>query len=534
MRILSLKPGHDGAIAYVVDGALAFSIEAEKDSFPRYSSVSASLCCAALEMVPEPPDVIALGGWYKDVDGVDIGVGSGYFGLDEPQVSDRRVLGRAVRWFSSTHERSHVWMAAAMAPGAPLENCAVLVWEGELGAFYHWTDQGGKLRTIPVMAQPGNRWGGLFALADPSFPLTPTPMKNEFAGKLMALAAYGDPAEILPEDRETVEHLLAREHVSRDFKRHFAERGLVDVGVDAPRVRNAAAYLSDRIFETFLAAARRALPRGLPLLIAGGCGLNCDWNTRWAECGYFSDVFVAPCANDSGSAIGTAIDAQVWLGAPCRLDWDVYAGLDFAMDEEPDGGRWGREPLDVDVVARRVEESAVVAWVQGRSEIGPRALGHRSLLATPFEREMRDRLNAIKKREPYRPIAPCCLAEEQLRWFTSARQDPYMLFTTQVREPARIPAVTHVDGSARLQTVDQNGDGRLRSLLRAFASRTGCGVMCNTSLNFPGLGFINTSSDLFRFCETRDIDDVVIGDAHYRRLNGAPAASAAATRTARA
>ncbi len=226
-----------------------------------------------------------------------------------------------------------------------------------------------------------------------------------------------------------------------------------------------------------------------------------------------------PCANDSGSAIGTAVDAQVSLGEACRLDWTVYAGLEFVIDDQPDPQRWSEAPLDADALAGRLEEQSVVAFVHGRSEIGPRALGHRSLLAAPFRREMRDRLNVIKRREPYRAIAPCCLAEEQSTWFESSRHDPYMLFTKRVREAERLPAVTHTDGTARLQSVREDGPARLRDLLRAFSARTGCGVLCNTSLNFPGLGFINRSSDLFRFCETRDVDDV-IGDRHYTRRHG--------------
>jgi hydroxymethyl cephem carbamoyltransferase len=158
----------------------------------------------------------------------------------------------------------------------------------------------------------------------------------------------------------------------------------------------------------------------------------------------------------------------------------------------------------------------VVAWVQGRAEIGPRALGHRSLLASPLKAENKDVLNEIKLREPYRPVAPACLLEELPRWFEDAREDPYMLFFARVKTDA-LPAVTHVDRTARVQSVGPDGDPRFRALLQAQSRRTGYGVLCNTSLNYKGFGFINRSADLFFYCERRSIDHAVVGDAWYRR-----------------
>jgi hydroxymethyl cephem carbamoyltransferase len=291
---------------------------------------------------------------------------------------------------------------------------------------------------------------------------------------------------------------------------------LYNAGVHTPLVHRAAAHLSDRLFDRFLELARRQLPAGLPLLISGGCGLNCEWNRRWAECGHFSDVFVPPCTNDSGSAIGAALDAQFTLGGPRRLEWDVYAGQEFEVDAEP-GADWERTRLDHDALSGAITDGAVVAWVQGGAEIGPRALGHRSLLASPLRAETKDLLNRIKQREDYRPIAPACLLEEQPRWFDDDRDDPYMLFFANVTTDA-LPAVTHVDGTARVQSVGPSGDPRFRALLEAQSRRTGYGVLCNTSLNFKGLGFINRSADLFFYCERKGIDHAVIEDAWYRRV----------------
>lgn len=509
MRILSINPGHDGAVAVVEDGELVCSLEAEKDSFPRHSPLGTTAIFDALKLAAGPPDALAIGGWHGGMSGT----GVGYFGLDPPVSVETPVFGRPLRVISSSHERSHLLMATSMAPDAPLDECIILVWEGQLGAFYHWQRGGQVIDRIVVLSEPGNRYAALYAIADPDF-AGPVP-RLEYAGKLMALAAFADgpPSDA---DREAVDALLEVDRILPFDKAAFAQTSLYDAGVDTPPVHRAAAYLSRALFDVFHAVADRRLPRGLPLVISGGCGLNCEWNSRWAESPLFSSVFVPPCANDSGSAIGTAADAQVSLGGPCRIEWRVDAGLDFLHDVAPDPAVWAVERLDVGRLAAAIAEGGVVAWVHGRTEIGPRALGHRSLLASPLVPGSRDRLNAIKRREAYRPIAPSCLAEELDRWFVPARDDPYMLFFSQLRTDA-LPAVTHVDGSARVQSVGPRGPAGLRRLLEACAARTGYGVLCNTSLNYPGLGFINRASDLFRFATAHAIDDLVIDGSAYRR-----------------
>jgi hydroxymethyl cephem carbamoyltransferase len=286
--------------------------------------------------------------------------------------------------------------------------------------------------------------------------------------------------------------------------------------MDNQRFRNAAAYLTERIFDVFQQKARRHLPRDLPLLINGGCGLNCDWNTQWHRSGLFTDVFVPPCTNDSGSAIGTALDALAALGEPCRLEWSVDAGSDFEHDTVPSPSTWEQVPFDAVRLAGCLAAGDVVAWVQGRCEIGPRALGHRSLLADATQVRSRDRLNAIKGREAYRPIAPCCREEDFHEYFDAVAVDPYMLHFAQVKTP-ELPAVTHVDGSARAQAVSAVRSPRLHELLWAVRGVSGQGVLCNTSLNFQGRGFINRMSDLERLCATTGIDHFVVEGTYYRQ-----------------
>jgi hydroxymethyl cephem carbamoyltransferase len=517
MRVLGLKPGHDGAAALVEDGRLVFSLEGEKDGFPRHAVLSPSALLQAFELMDGPPDVVALGGWCKLMPGVGGDVGAGYTGL-EPGSSRRvRLLGQPVDLFTSSHERSHLFMVAGMAPAAPLDECVILLWEGELGAFYHWREGGRRLERFPVLTQPGSRYVALYGLADPAFPASDADPPHDAAGKLMALAAFADGEPPTPAERDTVERLLALETLTPFDKRELSDSCLYDCGLVTPPLQRAAAYMSERLFATFHDAAARLLPTDLPLLITGGCGLNCEWNTRWRDCGLFSSVFVAPCANDSGSAIGTCLDALACCDEEPAILWDVYSGAPFAFDVEPCDAGWEGADADSDALAQVLLRGEVVAWIDGRAEIGPRALGHRSLLASPLDAATRGRLNAIKRREAYRPVAPVCLAEDLGTWFEDPIDDPYMLYFSRVRTD-RLPAVTHVDGTARVQSVRADGPSRLRGLLESFRDASGAGVLCNTSLNPPGAGFFNTASEVFAYAARNGIEHVVVDDRWYRRV----------------
>ena len=252
----------------------------------------------------------------------------------------------------------------------------------------------------------------------------------------------------------------------------------------------------------------------MPLLIAGGCGLNCDWNTKWKESGLFSEVFVPPVANDSGSAIGTAIDAQFHYTGNPKIDWNVYSGLGFVTTGSFDLARYDLYETDDEMIADMLANDLILGWVSGKYEIGPRALGNRSILAAPFRESTRARLNEIKQREQFRPIAPVCLEEEAARWFGCDHASPHMLYTYSARTDA-LAAVTHVNKTARIQTVSSATNRSLYNLLIAFKARTGYGVLCNTSLNFNGKGFINKIDDLSSYAVKHNLDGFVIEGRSY-------------------
>lgn len=526
MKIFAMKPGHDGAIA-LVDAAsqtLEWSLEAEKDSFPRYEAFNPVQLLDAAQLVGSIPDVFAVSGWLKwnNPAGVPPGftndvVGTGYngHGTGSAVHQPMTLFGKQVRYFADSHERSHIWCSYGLSPFEQGRPCYLLVYEGGLGDFYYIDEQLRVFHLKKVLSRPGFRYAFLYALADPSCHLPKGQRRMEDAGKLMALCAYGrtggEAGEMTAEERELVDILLdPREtlvDVGKDDLRHSRYH---DIGLLHPDFTRLAKRYSDAIFDRFYSFAREHLTGGHPLLVSGGCGLNCDWNTAWRESGLFSEVFVPPCTNDTGSAIGTAIDALREFTGQAKVTWDAYRDRAF-VDDDPWMPDVDVHPLDLPAVARFLAEGNVVAWTQGRCEIGPRALGNRSILASPFSATMHARLNAIKGREGFRPIAPVCLEEDVSRHFDWRGPSPHMLYFQKVIDP-RLAAVTHVDGTARAQTVNEQENPALYALLLAFREATGAGVLCNTSLNFKGAGFINRTSDLYQYCKATGIEGFVYGD----------------------
>jgi predicted NodU family carbamoyl transferase len=517
MNILSYNPGHDGAIAYLKSYHLLVSIEAEKNSNWRYSPISNRDVFDALGELDEIPDVICTGGWwprdhYEYLHGSHVR----YRGVSKSDViiDQRRLLGRSVHYFSSSHERSHLLCAFGMSSLPKGTPCYALVWEGGIGAFYEIDPVLNITLLADVLNQVGNRYALLYGLADPTFPKDGPFPRVEDAGKLMALASFSNRRTPPAEERKLLDFLLDGPYRELSAYKGLEKSRYYNVGVDDPDFRNFAGIYSDKIFDVFYQFAQANMKKKLPLVIAGGCGLNCDWNTKWKETGLFAEVFVPPVANDSGSAIGTAIDAQFHLTGNPKIDWNVYSGLGFVTTKSFDLAQYDICETNYKMIADMLANDLILGWVSGKYEIGPRALGNRSILAAPFKVSTRVRLNEIKQREQFRPIAPVCLEEEAVRWFGCDHPSPYMLYTFRVRTDT-LPAVTHVNGTARIQTVSVGTNRNMYDLLSAFKARTGYGVLCNTSLNFKGKGFINKIDDLSTYVVEHKLDGFVVEDKAY-------------------
>ena len=261
------------------------------------------------------------------------------------------------------------------------------------------------------------------------------------------------------------------------------------------------------------------------LCLAGGVALNCVANQRVLRDGPFKNLFVQPAAGDDGSCLGAAALAHLHLTGSRhtteRLQ-HVYLGPRFTNDEIAEMLRAvGIQPLDYRqrdaelsvIVAELLAQGKVLGWFHGAMEFGPRALGARSILADPRDYGMRERINRlVKKREAFRPFAPSVLLENTSEFFQLDHASPFMLETCAVRPPTDLPAITHVDGSARPQTVDRRESPRYAALIDAFYARTGCPLILNTSFNIRGEPIVCTPADALRCFIKANLDALILED----------------------
>ncbi len=293
--------------------------------------------------------------------------------------------------------------------------------------------------------------------------------------------------------------------------------------------------LYEEIFFHVLNAAHR-FSRSPNLALAGGCAMNSVANGKIFENTPFKEVYVQSAAGDAGGAIGAAY--VVWhdtLGQDRRYFMNhAYWGPQFAPDEvkavlDLADGQLTEQNCDVSLVldelelcrktALAISEGRVIGWFQGRMEWGPRALGNRSILGDPRRKDMKDILNLkIKRRESFRPFAPSILRESVKDWFETDYDVPFMLQVFQIRQAKRpeIPAVTHVNGSGRLQTVTEQQNQRYYRLIRAFRDLTGVPILLNTSFNENEPVVCRPEEALACFLRTK-MDVLVLGNYFIER-----------------
>jgi carbamoyltransferase len=257
---------------------------------------------------------------------------------------------------------------------------------------------------------------------------------------------------------------------------------------------------------------------------AGGVALNCCANTRIRREGPFRDMFVQPAAGDAGGSVGAAVLAHHRVTGTFTRQRMVDARLGpefdtrdiercFRQGDVEYTSFAGRGDALLGTVARLLADGKAVGWFQGRMEFGPRALGARSILADPRSAHMRDHVNAIvKKREAFRPFAPAVTAERCGEFFDFDGPSPFMLETVQVRPGVDLPAITHVDGSARIQTVDRDVDPRFHGLLTQFGKITGYPILLNTSFNMRGEPIVCSPADALQCFVMSRLDVLVIDD----------------------
>jgi carbamoyltransferase len=351
-------------------------------------------------------------------------------------------------------------------------------------------------------------------------------------GKLMGLAPYGQPGAFrhrifdIRDGRVFVDYGWMQEFHDRmrsaaDFKARF--QYFADI---AQMVQS---EVERALVE--LARARHSLHPSPNLCFAGGVALNAVANTRILRETPFERMFVPPAADDSGLAIGCAYHGwrTILAGEPVRDGGSPFLGRSYDADPEQIDralqavGNNVTIDRPADLIAEMADtlaEGRTLAWHRGGAEFGPRALGHRSILADPRRADLRDYINAhVKFREDFRPFAPAVLAEDAETYFHIDHDSPYMLFVVPVREEwrGRIGAVVHVDGTARVQTVRREADAAFHALLTAFKSRSDIGMLLNTSLNRRGQPIVETPVEAATLFRDTGLHALVVGPYLVRK-----------------
>jgi carbamoyltransferase len=424
------------------------------------------------------------------------------------------------QWHFVEHHIAH---AASAFHASPFAQAAILTLDGrgEKATTSYSMGEGNQLRWLGQVNFP-HSLGLLYEQVTEYLGFLPS--SDEY--KVMALASFGKP-RYLSLFREIVQLGAGGQYTIRPLKLED-EFGPARVkgGPLEQRHYDIAHSLQLVLEETALQLVQWLYDttQAENLCMAGGVALNCVMNAQIRDRGPFKQMWVQPAAGDAGTAMGAAL----WIDALERREQGdnerrycmehAFLGPAYGDDEIEQFLRWSKLPYRrlTDVAAEAAEilvQDKVIGWFQHRLEYGPRALGARSILASPLSPSMQARLNEIKDREDFRPVAPVVLEEEVANWFANGSVSPFMLFVYDVlpEKADIIPAVRHVDGTARIQTINRQQHRLYYDLIKAFQARTGVPVLVNTSFNTRGEPIVCTPRDAVECFWTSPLDALVIG-----------------------
>ncbi|QMU70539.1 carbamoyltransferase C-terminal domain-containing protein [Streptacidiphilus sp. P02-A3a] len=546
---------HDAAAALVRDGVLIAAVEEERVNRIKHTTkfpINAVRAC--LDIAGATPADIDAVGYYFPEQHLDIMLNGLY--ADNPGVPlrySRELIKDRLReglgWelpdqklCYTSHHRAHA-MSGFARSGMVEALVVVLDGMGEDGSGTVFSATGGDLEPISKFAMHKSL-GLLYLNATRHLGFR---FGDEY--KVMGLAPYGDPGvyravfdsmyTLGPNgDYDFPPHAMAFEYVSNLFFAHGLPPRRASDPVEQ-RHQDFAAGLQEMLERIVLHVLEywSLSTRHTRLVFSGGVAHNCSLNGAVLRSGLFGEVFVHPASHDAGTAEGAALLAQEALAGPVRLKERLRSaslgpGLGSSQSVREKLESWGRlveyeRPADiVETTAGLLAEGAVIGWAQGRSEFGPRALGNRSILADPRPAENRTRINAmIKKRESFRPFAPMVVSEAADTYFelpdTAANYD-FMSFVVRVRPEHRrtLGAVTHVDGTARIQIVAPEVNERVHRLVTRFGALTGTPVLLNTSMNNSAEPIVQSVEDALTCLLTTELDCLVVDDFLVRRRPG--------------
>lgn len=380
------------------------------------------------------------------------------------------------------HHRAHAAMGYYTSG---LDDAAVLVMDaiGEWDTTTVWNARGSNLNRVAGISYP-HSFGLFYSAMTKALGLKP----NEEEYILMGMAALGKPYhadEILKDLFESFDppYLMLKQNLHKGVGDYLKDKDWEDYDIAASvqeiaerYVLSSAVYVKDQL-------------RTDSLILSGGVALNCVANGKLRDEDMFKNIWVPPNPGDAGLSLG----AVLAVTRKQAVFDHAYFGTDIGRD------------LDIGSVIQSLLDSGIVGVANGRAEWGPRALGNRSLLADPRGSDVKDRVNAIKKREEFRPFAPVILEEHAEKYFRNIRYNQrYMQWTNECLYPEQFPAIVHVDGTSRIQTVPNNNTS-IRRILEAWYERTGCPMLLNTSLNIKGEPLVNTWDDALRFSKLNEV-----------------------------
>ncbi|HQP91967.1 MAG TPA: carbamoyltransferase N-terminal domain-containing protein, partial [Candidatus Omnitrophota bacterium] len=411
------------------------------------------------------------------------------------------------------HHLSH---AASTFFVSPFSESAILVMDstGEDTSISLMTGKGNKITEVRRWPY-GQSLGALYTSVTEYLGFRP----NSGEGKIMGLAAYGEPeyfdefSKIVKIDKEGTmnldlsyftHHLGRGVHCSDKFIRRFGKPRIPESGI-SQKDKNMAASLQKILEVSALELARYAKRRtGLDnLCLAGGIALNSVMNAIILEESGFQDMYLMPSPSDAGTSLGAALYCQHQLLNKERKIFleTPFLGLDYSQEDIDKEVRnypsleSESRPDYIECAARLLSQGAILGWFQGKFEFGPRALGHRSILADPRKKDIKDILNArVKFRESFRPFAPAVLYEKRNDVFTNGHDNPFMLFVFKIKESMRdkVPGIVHEDNTGRGQTVSEKASPEFWALIKQFDRLTGVPVVLNTSFNVRGEPIVNS------------------------------------------
>lgn len=518
MTICGVKITHDSAVALIDNHKLIFCVETEKiNNNKRHSELidinQISLLLKKYEYDIENIDIFCIDGWRKnDINSAlikhELQVAEYTFDCEEKiflkkEFNGLELCGKRRNYISFFHTTNHIMSSYCTSPFSERKlGSYILIWDGEIFPQLYYFD-GENIKFINTLF---NFTGYIYNTFAVNFsPYKDIGLKGRFdlslSGKVMAYVAYGKFDLELYEAMEKAEMEMSLHRPDLSFVSNFVSAIKSKTFKDEDALYTFHKFIENKLIGQLKLEVEK-FGHEKNICLGGGCSLNIKWNSAIRNSGIFNNVFIPPFPNDSGNAIGAACMADYLYTGNLKLDWNVYSGP--VIDNNASHKDWDAVTYSIEELANLIHQTnEPVLFLNSNAELGPRALGNRSILASATNSGMKKILNCIKKREDYRPIAPICLEEYADKIFSPGTPDPYMLFDHTVNESwlTKVPAICHLDNTARLQTVNENQNPIIYRLLISYYEKSGIPLLCNTSANELGKGFFSSVYDAMNWGE---------------------------------